>query len=115
MRIHSPDALVSSLKLGPLFETWAVNFLQQNAEMANCYHWRSHGGAEVDLVLERSGRLYPIEIKAKSRPNKSDTAGLQAFRATYPSAQIAPSLVLHAGEETYPIDRQTLAISWKAL
>ncbi|HLB42845.1 MAG TPA: DUF4143 domain-containing protein, partial [Gammaproteobacteria bacterium] len=28
------------------------------------YHWRLHSGAEVDLILERDGKFYPIEIKA---------------------------------------------------
>ena len=115
MRIHSPESLVTSLKMGSIFETWAINFLLQHSTSANCYHWRSHGGGEIDLVLERDGTLYPIEIKAKSHPNKGDTHGLKAFRATYSSAKIAPGLVIHGGEETYLIDEQTLAISWKSL
>jgi hypothetical protein len=50
-----------------------------------------------------------------SHPNQTDTIGLRAFRSTYPKARIAPGLIIHAGEETYPIDPQTLAISWKAI
>ena len=114
MRIHSPEGLVSSLKFGSIFESWAVNYIQNQALLTNCYHWRSHGGAEVDLILERDGVLFPIEIKAKSRPNKSDTIGLRAFRATYPKVRIAPSLILHAGEENFLVDPETLALSWKA-
>jgi len=115
MRLCSPESLVSSLKMGPLFETWAVSHILQEATGANSYHWRSHGGAEVDLILEQDGRLFPIEIKSKSRPGKADISGIKAFKETYPKAQIAPAIVLHAGEESYPIDRETLALSWKAL
>lgn len=118
MRIHSPEALVTSMKLGSLFETWAINYVKgqlANTSMANFYHWRSHGGAEVDLILEKDDVFYPIEIKSKSHPSKSDTSGITAFRQTYPQKKIMPGLVIHAGEETFPIDRNTLAISWKAL
>lgn len=118
MRIQSPEALVTSMKMGALFETWAVNYVQQQfafTPTANCYHWRSHGGAEVDLIIERDGVFYPIEIKAKSRPTSADSSSIRAFKETYPKLKIAPGLILHAGEETFPIDRETLALSWKAL
>jgi predicted AAA+ superfamily ATPase len=118
MRIHSPDALVSSLKMGSLFETWVVNYIQEQfafTPLANCYHWRSHGGAEVDLILERDGAFYPIEIKCKSRATKADASSLHSFRQTYANKNIMPGLVIHAGEESYLIDQETFALSWKAL
>lgn len=95
-----------------------VNYIQEQfacTPSANCYHFRSHGGAEVDLILERDGALYPIEIKSKSRPTKSDASAINTFRQTFANAQIMPGLVVHAGEETYPLDQNTLALSWKAL
>lgn len=118
LRIYSPESLVTSMKLGALFETWVVNYIQELftlTSVANCYHWRSHGGAEVDLILERDGAFYPIEIKCKSRPTSSDASSIRTFRQTYPKLKIMPGLVIHAGDETYPIDRETLALSWKAL
>jgi predicted AAA+ superfamily ATPase len=118
MRIHSPEALVTSMKMGALFETWVVNYIQEQfafTARANCYHWRSHGGAELDLILERDGAFFPIEIKSKSRPTKADASSIRSFRETYPKEKIMPGLVIHAGEETYPLDRETCALSWKAL
>lgn len=118
MRIHSPDAVVTSMKMGALFETWVVNYIQQqfaSTAATNCYHWRSHSGAEVDLILERDGALFPIEIKCKSKPNRADASSLRKFCQTYPNMKIMPGLVIHAGHETYLIDQKTLALSWKAL
>ncbi len=43
------------------------------AAKAQLHHWRSHGGAEVDIILERDGILYPIEIKTKTRPSRNDS------------------------------------------
>lgn len=116
MRIHSPEALVTSMKMGALFETWVVNNIQTlfaTTPKANIYHWRAHGGAEVDLLLERDGAFFPIEIKCKARPTRSDASSIASFRATYPKLKIMPSLVIHAGDETYPLDEETLALSWK--
>lgn len=118
MRLHSADALVTSMKMGTLFETWVVNYIQEllaNIAPTNCYHWRSHGGAEVDLILEKDNQFYPIEVKCKSHPTKADASSINAFRLTYPKLKIMPGLIIHAGEETYPIDHDTLALSWKVL
>lgn len=115
MRIHSPESVVTSMKLGALFETWVVNYIHTQfacTPLANCYHWRTHSGAEIDLVLERDGNLYPIEIKCKSHPTRSDILGLNTFRKTYPNKNIMPGLVIHAGYESYLLDEQTLAFSW---
>lgn len=115
MRLYSPESVISSMKMGPLFETWAVNYITQEAQSASAFHWRSHGGAEVDLILERDGWLFPIEMKSKSRPGKADTTGIKAFRETYPKERIAPALIFHSGEESYPIDSETFALSWKSI
>ena len=29
------------------------------------YHWRTYGGAEVDIIIEYDGRFYPIEVKER--------------------------------------------------
>jgi predicted AAA+ superfamily ATPase len=62
------------------------------AEMA--FAWRTHAGAEADLVLERDGTLFPIEFKATAHPKPKDARGIQRFRETYPQARIETGLVL---------------------
>ena len=118
-KIPSAESLAMSPKLGGLFETWVVNYIhQQFATLPlspNCYHWRTAGGAEVDLILEWNGQLYPIEIKCKSHPSKADLSGLRAFRASYPKDRVMPALVIYAGKEAYPLDENTIAVPWNLL
>jgi hypothetical protein len=78
------------------------------------YHWRTSGGAEVDLVLERDGKLYPIEVKCKTNLTRADARGLSAFRDTYDSDRVMPGLILYAGSECYRVDEQTIALPWNA-
>ncbi len=115
-RVSSPEALAISPQLGALFETWVVNHLhKQEHQMLvppNFYHWRTFAGAEVDLILERDGRFYPIEIKCKTNPTKSDGSGIKAFKASYPHVKVMPGLIIHAGLERYPIEPDILALPW---
>jgi predicted AAA+ superfamily ATPase len=115
-RISSPEALAVSPMLRPLFETWVVNdILRQGVTLPvppQAYHWRTGGGAEVDLILELDGKLYPIEIKYKSNLGKHDARGLRAFRETYPKGRIMTGLIIYVGKECYPMDENTIALPW---
>jgi hypothetical protein len=117
--IESPESLSKSPRLGALFETWAVNYIHQQFSTLsvppNAYHWRTSGGAEVDLILERAGKLYPIEMKCKTVLTRGDLSGLRAFRETYPKQEIMPALVIYAGTEIYKLDEQTIALPWNLL
>jgi len=85
-----------------------------NMTEPQAYHWRTAGGAEVDIVLERDGRLYPVEVKCKTSLTKEDARGLRAFRETYPRARVMRGLVLYAGTECYALDPHTVALPWNA-
>jgi len=117
-RISSPRALAVSPLLGPLFETWILNqihgqFIQLQVP-PTAHHWRTAGGAEVDIVLERDGRLYPIEVKCKSNVTGHDARGLRAFRDTYPRNQVMTGLIVYAGTECYRVNETTIAWPWNA-
>ena len=118
-KIESAQALAVSPRLGSIFETWAVNYiLQQFATLAtppNMYHWRTSAGAEVDLVLEKDGKLFPIEMKCKTTLTKKDLSGIQSFRESYHNNKIMPALIIYAGQEPYMLDSNTLAIPWNLI
>ena len=115
-RISSPEALLVSPLLGALFETWAINDVMRQGNILavppQAYHWRTGGGAEVDLILERDGKLYPIEIKCRTNLSRHDARGLRAFRETYPGAPVMPGLIIYAGSQCYRVDEHTLALPW---
>jgi predicted AAA+ superfamily ATPase len=75
------------------------------------YHWRTAAGAEVDLVFEMDGKLYPVEIKAKSTVKGHDTRGIRAFRETY-GERAQPGVIIYAGRDCYRINEHALAIPW---
>lgn len=114
MHISTANALLGHPKLGSLFETFIVNDILRQFPLLPgkpaVYHWRSHGGAEVDLVLELDNIFYLIEIKCKTQPNKNDIRGIQAFRATYPHLKYAPALVICAAKQVLPLGDDCFAV-----
>lgn len=76
-------ALLSHAKAGPSYETFVIEQLIALARAADpaseAFFWRTHGGAEVDLLLRLRGQLVPIEIKlGRATPA---THGLRACMA----------------------------------
>jgi predicted AAA+ superfamily ATPase len=118
-RLSSPEALSGHPLFGAIFETWVSNMIHQLncmlATPAYQYHWRANNETEVDIILDRDGWLYPIEVKAASSINLFDVRGMKAFRAAYPHQRIAPGLVIYNGTQCYQIDENTIALPWNAL
>lgn len=47
----------------PVDEFWVKAFYHRG-EHPELYYWQDKSGLEVDLIIDRNGLLYPIEIKA---------------------------------------------------
>jgi uncharacterized protein len=117
--ISSEETLARHPMLGALFESYCVNMIlalnQTLATPAKLHHFRSHSGVEVDLILERDGQCYPIEIKAKSQINKHDARGIRAFIETYPKENVPLGIILHPGNTCYYVTENILALPYLAL
>jgi len=116
LRISSPAALADHPSLGAIYETAVVGELRKLISVLPSkpllHHWRLHGGAEVDLLLERDGVLFPIEIKATARPSASDLRGVRSFRETFPTQRIAPALVLAPTTSVVRLSGGDVALPW---
>jgi predicted AAA+ superfamily ATPase len=67
-------------------------------------HWRTHDGSEVDLVIERDdGAIVGIEVKAGSRVQDRDLAGLRILKGELGDAFIAGA-VLYTGSRAYTVE-----------
>ena len=79
------------------------------------YHFRSHAGDEVDLVLERrSGPLVGIEVKSAASVTASDFRGLRALEEAT-GRRFHRGLVLYAGSEVIPFGPRLFAAPVEAL
>ncbi|NGX59224.1 MAG: hypothetical protein KR126chlam3_00371 [Chlamydiae bacterium] len=114
--ISTAKAISSHPLWGALFENAVVGEIRKQCSIMSTpprmYHWRVHSGAECDLILERDGKFYPIEIKAKTRPTFSDAKGIRAFRAHHPQLQIQNGLVIAPAEEYYALSDKDYVLPW---
>jgi len=83
MGLHDPEAVLHGPALGALMETvvvaeWVKAF-RSRGERPELWFWRSSGGHEVDVVIERGGRLYGMEIKATATPTPGHGASLKQW------------------------------------
>ena len=78
------------------------------------HFWRTSRGAEVDIVIERQGRLIPVEVKQTATPRPPMASGLLSFMEDYPSKTDKGWLV-HLGDMTLPLAPNTTAIPFAKL
>lgn len=73
LNIESAADLDSHPARGPSWETYVLEELIRREKLARpftqCYFWRTHAGAEIDLLLDRGGTRVAVEIKAGSGRN----------------------------------------------
>ncbi len=113
MRLSSPEAVQGHPAFGALFESLVVTEchkqLQQNNLLPVLYHYRQHSGAEVDLVIEKDGLLYPIEIKAASNVRPSDCQSIDIFREKM-GERVQPGLIISGCKEVFRVGKRCVAI-----
>ena len=71
-RWSSPETLCAGAMSGAMFENWVVSEIRrtftQSGVTPPVWYYRDRDGKEIDLVIERDGRLHPVEIKKSARP-----------------------------------------------
>ncbi len=104
---------------GPLLESFVVNEVLRLRETSDtrpdAFHYRVHGGHEVDLILEdRAGRLVGIEVKSSATLGERDLAGLRSLRDAVPG-RFAAGLILYGGTEAIPLGPRLQAAPFRVL
>ncbi len=87
-------------KVGASWEGFVVQEVTRvlAARPDECFHWATHAGAELDLLVVRGRRRVGIEIKRTTSPRS--TRSMHAARSTLRTDRLA---VVHAGEHTFSL------------
>jgi len=100
----SEQLMVHPLR-GAVFETFVVSELRKRflnrGEPPSFYFWRDSNGNEVDLLIERAGRLTPVEIKSGQTLNRDFFTGLERWTKLAGALARNPTLVFGGeGQQT---------------
>ena len=110
--VEDEDALGRQPGSGAWLENLVLNDLlawrETEAKKPGVFYRRSASGEEVDFVVERRGRLLPIEVKAARTVRTADARALDAFCQEF--GRRSPfGLLLYDGREILQLTRTTLA------
>ncbi len=105
--ISSERSLLESPKRG---SSWEGSMIEQiiSREMLQragslFYFYRTHAGAEIDLIIDRGSERIGYEFKCSVSTGKRDWANLQA---AIDEALIHKGLVVYMGERNFPVTEQ---------
>jgi len=99
-------------KLGASWEGFVIDQIVQQlgARDDEMHYWRTHTGAELDLLLVRGRARLGFEIKRTSAP-----ALTPSMRSAMSDLKLKSLTVVHAGQQSFALARNVLALSAAAL
>ncbi len=78
--------------------------VQLTANGYNTYYWESERGAEIDFVIQREGRIIPIEVKlADNTKAKSLKIYMDTFKPAYAIKLSSKNFGFESGKKTVPL------------
>ncbi|MGI6594647.1 MAG: ATP-binding protein [Christensenellales bacterium] len=113
----SPEVALNGAMSGALFENYAVSEIvkgyQNIGKVPNLYFYRDRDGKEVDIILEKDGKLHPIEIKKSVNPDIRITRTFQTLNK-YP-LEIGTGAVICMANSVSAFNKDNLIIPVWAL
>jgi len=116
LHLNDLDMLLSHPQMGHSWESMVIeNLLRElNCLGVHCdyYHYRTGGGAEIDLILEGEFGLLPIEIKYNQRTNQRN---LRALRDFIEEHNCPYGIVINNDEQVRQYDEKIIGIPFACL
>ena len=97
-------------KLGASWEGFIIDQLVQQLGVSpeETYHWRTHQGAELDLLVVRGGLRLGFEVKRTVAPTLTPS-----MRSAMHDLKLKSLTVVHAGDQTFPLAKQVQAVAFR--
>ena len=97
---------------GASFEGFVIDQAARllGADRKDLYFWRTADGAELDLLWARGARRVGIEVKLTSAPTLTPS-----MRIALADLKLERLLVVHAGDESWPMAEHVEAVSIRSL
>jgi uncharacterized protein len=110
--ISTHQELKQSIAVGASWEGFVIdNILSVTSEETQAFFYRSSGGAEVDLILQRPGKP-PCMIEIKRSLAPSPSLGFQMASDEFESPE---RYLVYPGDESFPVRSGVHAIGLKEI
>ncbi len=114
--IHSKAALRKHPQYGAIFENWVITEIKKNRHNLGVvdplYYYRDSAGNEVDLVLEKNGMQFGVEIKSGKKIDSASLKGLNYWQKYYPHSN---ALLIYGGNTHVEMNTRQFAFPWNEI
>lgn len=98
LRVHTREDLFGHPQIGVSYEGWVIEQIISSLadKDYHFYFYRTHAGAEVDLLVDTGNSLIPVEIKRSTSPQKT-----RGFKQVLADLGCDRGYFIYPGEESY--------------
>jgi predicted AAA+ superfamily ATPase len=106
--LESREDLLGHPKVGASWEGFAISQVvaHLDARPEECFYWKVHSGAELDLLIRRGNLRRGFELKLTSSPRVTPS-----MRSALETLNLEELAVIHAGGESYPLAPRIRAVA----
>jgi len=106
--IQSELNLVTNPKLGASWEGYAIEESIKAVQPDAAYFWATHGGAELDLLLNKDGKLWGFEFKRMDAPKLTPS-----MKNALSDLDLAHLFVIYPGDKQYMLNDKVTVVPLK--
>lgn len=99
--IQTTNDLLAHPKHGASWEGFVMEEVIRSVQPNDVYFWATHQGAEIDLVFNKGGRMYGVEIKRADAPTMTPS-----MRIALEDLKLERIAVIYPGKKRYSIHKQ---------
>lgn len=112
LSVADHEDLFNHPRLGASWEGFALEQVIQELELKEheVFFWAAHSGAELDLVFQRKGALWGVEVKYSEAPRRTTS-----MSAAMKELQLNHLWLIYPGNDRFKLDRQITAAGLQAL
>jgi hypothetical protein len=104
--LETPPQLMGHPKAGASFEGFAIEQVLALLRTPEAYFWRTHQGAELDLLVMHKGKRYGFEMKMGDAPTAT-----KSMRIALDDLGLSRLYVVYPGKQSYVLDEKIQVLS----
>lgn len=108
--IQKRDDLFAHPKYGSSWEGYILEEVIRTCDPDEIYYWRTHKGAEIDLVFRKGRKMYGIECKRQDAPQLNPS-----IKSALEDLGLERIAVIYPGDRRYAISKRVLAVPFTAI
>ena len=107
MTVAGEEDLLRHPRLGASWEGFALEQVIIHLELRDeeIFFWATHTGGELDLVFQRKGRLWGVEMKFDEAPTIT-----RSMRSAVKELDLARLWIVYPGDRVFPMDERRTAV-----